>query len=128
MSGSILLDTDVAIDHLRGHPNAIAFLSSLTAQPLTSVVVVAELYAGVRDGVERAKLVTFLGSLTILPLTESIAIEGGLFRRQYGKSHNVGLPDALIAATAQHAGLQLATLNARHFPMLDDVLVPYAKP
>jgi hypothetical protein len=128
MSDAILLDTDVAIDHLRGLPDAVAFFGGLTVQPSTSVVVVAELYAGVRDGGERAKLVAFLSGLIILPLTESIAIEGGLFRRQYGKSHNVGLPDALIAATAKHAGLRLITLNSRHFPMLADISTPYTKP
>jgi predicted nucleic acid-binding protein len=128
MSDPILLDTDVAVDHLRGYPDAVAYFSNLTVQPSTSVVVVAELYAGVRDGAERAKLVAFLNSLIILPLSEPIAVDGGLFRRQYGKSHNVGLPDALIAATAKHAGLILVTLNKRHFPMLADVVVPYNKP
>jgi predicted nucleic acid-binding protein len=33
----------------------------------------------------------------------------------------------LIAACVQAAGATLATLNRRHFPMLANVLVPYAK-
>ncbi|MGH6898345.1 MAG: hypothetical protein ACREJ5_17635 [Geminicoccaceae bacterium] len=33
--------------------------------------------------------------------------------------------DALIAATAQVHGVRLITRNARHFPMLADLLVPY---
>jgi predicted nucleic acid-binding protein len=35
------------------------------------------------------------------------------------------LLDALIAATAKLHGVRLVTRNVRHFPMLDDVLVPY---
>ncbi len=35
--------------------------------------------------------------------------------------------DALIAASAEAAGATLLTLNRRHFPMLAEVLVPYAK-
>jgi predicted nucleic acid-binding protein len=32
-------------------------------------------------------------------------------------SHGIDIPDAIIAATAEHHGLKLATLNVRHFPM-----------
>jgi predicted nucleic acid-binding protein len=32
-------------------------------------------------------------------------------------SHDVQLGDALLAATADHHGLELATLNVKHFPM-----------
>jgi predicted nucleic acid-binding protein len=34
----------------------------------------------------------------------------------------------LIAATALAHGATLVTLNAKHFPMLPSVLVPYQKP
>jgi predicted nucleic acid-binding protein len=50
---------------------------------------------------------------------------GGAYRRRYGPSHGVLILDALIAATAQVHGAHLVTRNARHFPMLDDLLVPY---
>ena len=35
--------------------------------------------------------------------------------------------DALIAASAEMSGCTLATLNEKHFPMLETVLVPYRK-
>jgi len=124
----LLLDTNVIIDHLRGNPKAVAFLNGLTTSPLTSVIVVAELFAGVREGAERVQLERFLSALTVLPLSDDTAIHGGLLRRQYGKSHNVGLADALIAATTQASNATLVTLNAKHFPMLADVIVPYSKP
>jgi predicted nucleic acid-binding protein len=44
---------------------------------------------------------------------------------QYRGRHGVGIPDALIAATARAHGARLVTRNLRHFPMLDDLLVPY---
>jgi predicted nucleic acid-binding protein len=43
----------------------------------------------------------------------------------HGQSHGVLIPDVLIAATAQVHGARLVTRNARHFPMLDTLLVPY---
>ena len=38
-----------------------------------------------------------------------------------------GLADCMIAATASHHQLELATLNDKHFGMLQDVVVPYQK-
>jgi predicted nucleic acid-binding protein len=47
--------------------------------------------------------------------------------RRYRRSrHAVGLGDYLIAATADVKGLQLATLNVRHFPMLKHLQPPFA--
>lgn len=63
----------------------------------------------------------------VATLDERTAQMGGLFRRDYGKSHNVGLADALIAATANNYGLTLATLNKKYYPMLQKILVPYLK-
>ena len=60
-------------------------------------------------------------------LGRDIAAKGGLYRRDYIKSHNVGLADALIAATAKHLDATLLSLNKKHFPMLKSVLVPYKK-
>lgn len=123
----LLLDTDIIIDYLRNRPEAIEFIEGLKERPATSVIVVAELYAGIRDGGERQRLVELLDATTIIAIDEPLAVEGGLIRRQYGKSHGVGLDDALIAATAKAHGAALATLNQKHFPMLKDVVVPYRK-
>ena len=47
----------------------------------------------------------------------AIAARAGVFVRLYGGSHSIDDPDAIIAATAEHHGLRLATLNVKHFPM-----------
>lgn len=127
MSARLLIDTDVVIDYLRELPEAVEYLEERTEVLLLSVVTVAELYAGVREGKERRKLQTFLGAFEILPLEASVAERGGLFRRDFGSTHSTGLADALIAATAEAAGAPLVTLNQKHFPMLRDVVVPYRK-
>ena len=88
----------------------------------------AELYSGVRDGEERKALESFLSVFTLVPVTEDIATKGGLNRRDYGKSHGVGLADAIIAATAEVKCATLVTLNKKHFPMLASVHIPYTKP
>ncbi|MFM7734171.1 MAG: type II toxin-antitoxin system VapC family toxin [Cyanobium sp.] len=123
----LMVDTDVLIDYLRDHSQAVAFLESCEQPLATSVITVAELYAGVRDGEERQRLDAFVAAFKVLALDRQPAQRAGLWRRQYGPSHGTGLADALIAASAEAAGATLVTLNRRHFPMLAEVIVPYAK-
>jgi predicted nucleic acid-binding protein len=127
MADRLLFDTDVLIDYLRDEPAAVGFISHLTERPAVSAITIAELYAGVRDGEERTALDSFITSFEILPVTEAIARRGGLVRRDYHRSHNVSLPDALIAATCEVHGLPLVTLNRRHYPMATNLQVPYTK-
>ena len=123
----LLLDTSILVDYLRNKPAAVTYVEATAAQQLLSAVVVAELYGGVRDGAERAQLDALVASYSVLPVTESIAVEAGLLWRQYRPSHGVGLADALLAATALVHNATLVTLNSKHFPMLPILLVPYQK-
>ena len=128
MSERLVIDTDVLIDYLRDHEAATAYLEACS-QPLTlSVISVAELSMGVRDGEERSRLDDFITAFETLPVDAPIAIQAGLWRRHYGRSHGTGLAEALIAASASAAQATLVTLNRKHFPMLANVLVPYSKP
>ena len=124
----LLLDTDVIIDFLRGRAQAVNYINGLTSPFLISSITVAELYSGVREGDERTALDAFVAAFEVVPVSTEIAIKGGLFRRDWGKSHKVGLADALIAATAEVRVATLITLNVKHFPMLSSVQAPYIKP
>ncbi len=121
----LLIDTDVLIDYLRGKQEAVDYVDNLTAPLFLSVITVAKLYAGVRDGAERTKLDAFINAFSTVPLDREIGVTGGMYRRDYGKSHGTGLADALIAATARLHSLTLVTLNKKHFPMLTSIIVPY---
>lgn len=125
----MIVDTDVLIDFLRGRPEAREFVAGLPREAAISVVTVAELFVGVREGEERAALEAMVSSFQVFPLDATIAAQGGLLRRDFGKSHGVGLNDALIGATALAHALPLATLNVKHYPMLDiaQVIQPYLK-
>ena len=126
MTLRLLLDTDVLVDYFRGRIQALAYLRARSEPILISAITVAELYDGVREGEERRGVEQFLALLEIIPVDAEIARKGGLYRRDYGPSHGIGLADALIAATAELHQAKLVTLNARHFPMME-VEVPYAK-
>lgn len=123
-----LVDTSVAVDHLRGHAPATELLSELTRsdEPLVaSELVRFELLAGVRAS-ERDRLETFFGALTWVPVTEAVAREAGELAQRHRRSHT-GIDDVdyLIAATALLLEADLLTTNVRHFPMLRGLRLPY---
>lgn len=125
MSTSILVDTNVLVDYLRGYDPAKKFLEAGHDPMFISAITVAELYAGVRNKNERKIISEFISIFEIISVSEIIAVQGGLYRKEYGKSHGAGLADCLIAASAQFVKAQFVTLNKKHFPMLKNVLVPY---
>ena len=123
----ILVDSDVLIAHLRGLDSARDWLiDARTHGPLAiSVVSIAELVGGMRS-IERREVWRLLASFRAEPATEIIARRAGEMMRRYRRSHTgIGLGDYLIAATADVKGLQLATLNVRHFPMFEGLQPPF---
>jgi predicted nucleic acid-binding protein len=124
----MLVDSDVLIAHLRGFGPARDWLvDARKAGPLAiSVVSISELVGGMRS-VERREVWRLLSSFRAEPATEIIARRAGEMMRRYRRSHSgIGLGDYLIAATADVKGLQLATLNVRHFPMFNELQPPFA--
>lgn len=124
---TILVDTDVLVDHLRGLAKAVAFIQAERDRIALSAITVAELYAGVREGEERERLDELVSVFAVLPVTPEIARMAGLYKRDFAKSHGVGLADCLIASTAQAHRLGLVTLNRSHYPMLPALKTPYRK-
>jgi predicted nucleic acid-binding protein len=128
MTDPLLFDTDVLIDFLRFQTDAVSYLNSRTERLLVSAITVAELYTGVRVGRETTELVALLGILEVISVDRDTAEMAGRFRQTYRKSHHLDITDALIAATAVREGATLVTLNRKHFPMIPNLIVPYAKP
>ena len=127
MAGSILLDTDVLVDFFRGHSKAVAFVNAHSARIILSSIVVAELYAGVKGDAEQSVLENFVSLFRVVPVSAEIAKTGGLYKHDYGRSHGVGLADAILAATAEAENAELKTLNTRHYPMLKGLRPAYKK-
>lgn len=123
-----LLDTTIAIDHLRGTDAAVALLRRLVDEDetvLASELVRFELLAGVRDD-ELEALELFLSALSWVPVDEEVARTAGLLARRHRGAHS-GIDDVdyLIAATALLLEAELLTTNVRHFPMLAGLAPPY---
>ena len=63
----------------------------------------------------------------IVHVTSEIARLGGLYKRDYGRSHGIGFADAIVAATATLENAELKTLNVKHYPMLNPIQPAYRK-
>jgi predicted nucleic acid-binding protein len=123
-----LLDTSVAIDHLRGSPPAVELLGGLieAEEPLlASEVVRFELLAGVREKEVRV-LERFFSVLSWVPVGEEVSRAAGTLAQRHRRSHS-GIDDAdyLIAATALLLDAELLTTNVRHFPMIGGLKSAY---
>ena len=123
-----LLDTTIAVDHLRGDQPAVDLLRGLVESSETlaaSEIVRFELVAGVRDD-ELPALEQFFSAVSWVAIDEEVARAAGELARTYRRA-NSGIDDAdyLIAATALLLEAELLTTNVRHFPMLPGLQPPY---
>ncbi|CAN5238196.1 type II toxin-antitoxin system VapC family toxin [soil metagenome] len=123
-----VVDSSVAVDHLRGYAPAAGLLDGLLADGValvSSEIVRFELLGGVRHE-ERTVLETFFDGLDWMAVTEEIARQAAVFARHYRASHSgICTADYLIAATAQVLDAPLLTRNVRHFPMFAELAAPY---
>jgi tRNA(fMet)-specific endonuclease VapC len=106
-----LLDTDVLIDHLRGHRHL------GDEDTAISVISRTELFAG-SEGQEKA-VEALLEDCEEVAVDVSIARRAGRIKRRTG----LKIADALIAATALEHNLPLLTRNLRHFERVADLVV-----
>ena len=109
-----VVDTDIVIDHLRGHRRIRADV------PLAySTVTRCELFAGT----DAAAIVrTLLDAMIEVAVDRTVAETAGAIRRDHGLS----VPDALVAATALGLRIPLITRNARHFRAVTGLVVRQA--
>ena len=91
----------------------------------TSVVSLTEIAGGMRSP-ERREVMRLLGSTQRFEVSEQVAWRAATLMREYRRSHTaIGLGDYLIAATALTEGLELTTLNVRHYPMFPGLARPF---
>lgn len=107
----VLLDTDVLIDHIRGH-NRLD-----TDDTAISVVTRTELFAG--DERQEVAVEALLEDCEEWAVDPSTARRAGQIKRQTG----LRIADALIAATALEHRLPLMTRNRRHFERVPGLIV-----
>lgn len=125
---TIVVDTTVLIDHLRGVAaarEAVARALRSGERIVGSVVTRGEVFTGMRAG-EEWETEQLLDLVDWLPVTLDIADRAGRIGRGFVRSHpGVDMADYIIGATTELVEGNLWTLNIKHFPMFPGLERPY---
>lgn len=119
LSAGYLIDSDIIIEILRGNKkikSSFDVIKSHNPNIYYSPVGKAEIFAGAFEK-EKDDIKLFFNQMLCLDITAAIGEKAGNFLNTFKKSHNIGLGDALIAATAILYELELITQNIKHYPM-----------
>jgi predicted nucleic acid-binding protein len=118
--GSVLLDTTVVIDLLRGRRSALARLRALRGAgdaPYVCAINVEETVRGLRPG-ERDRVRALFAGLREAPLGSTEGWVAGEWRRDFAvRGVTLSQADCLVAASAAAIGGRVATGNPKDFPM-----------
>ncbi len=112
----MLIDSDVLIWFLRGHPKAAVRLALLPQWRL-SIVTYMEIAQGCHTKAElvQTKEGLALRNTEIISISSTIGQLAADLIDAWAHSHGLRLADALIAATALELNMPLITSNTKHF-------------
>jgi len=120
-----LIDTDWAVDYLKGVDEKVSFLQSAENLYITSISI-GELIEGI-EGSEKKEdrirgLENFLANITVVSFTEEMAYTFGKIRNDLRKKGKLpGDIDLMIAATALHLDLEVLTDNKKHYEHISGI-------
>lgn len=121
-----LIDADILIWHLRGERKAADYLRKLADDPdmemWTGAMQRAEVLFFMRPH-EEEKTLMLLSRIRTATVDQPVIDEAGRLFRKWNPSHGIDPNDAILAATALTSGGQIHTLNLKHYPMKDVVVI-----
>ena len=118
----VLCDTNIFIEIYKGNLSVIDVFKKIGQSNVAiSDVTCAELLYGARNKIELNLIKRDINKLFILPISSAISSQAISLIEQYTLSHNLNLPDALIASTAIIHNIELYTLNLKDFKFLEDI-------
>ena len=115
----IVLDTNILIEVLKGNETIVQKLESSNFSFCISSITVMELYYGALNKAELFNLKKFVNLFTVIEVDENISSISTELIFEYAKSHNLTIPDSLIASTAISKNLKLYTLNLKDFKYIE---------
>jgi len=115
----ILLDTNVLIEILKDNQSTIERVQSFNSSLAISSITVMELFYGALNKAEVQKLEKFVALFEIIDINEAISQQSIILIETYSKSHNLDIPDSLIASTALVLDVPLFTYNLKDFRFID---------
>ena len=119
-----LCDTNIFISAFNGRQDTNEELRSIGYSNIAiSSITVMELYQGMGNKTELAVMKKNIHYFDVIHLSTAISLRAIDFIERYRLSHNLQIPDAIIAATAAVSGIELFTYNFKDFDFLPGVLL-----
>jgi tRNA(fMet)-specific endonuclease VapC len=120
----LLLDTCIVIDYLRNKPLVVNFIETKGKNSfILPTPVIIELYKGVRDNKEFRTLQKEIQHFSTIDIDTNVSQIANRLAEKYALSHQMGLGDTLIAATALVYQLELRTYNLKDFRFIPNIQV-----
>jgi len=119
----IVLDTNILIEILKNNRTIIEKLELFDTTFYISSITVMELYYGALNKVELFQLKKFIALFYVIEINENISTISTELIFEYAKSHNLAIPDSLIASTAISLNSKLFTLNLKDFRYIDGLVL-----
>lgn len=128
MGPLIVLDTDVFIDYFRGVTLASEYLRSLSLSEndcRCTDITMMELFRGAKGKRDLQRIKKFFreNGFVSLPVTSLASRLAVRLLEEYGLSHGLEIPDALIAGVVLSVGAELITGNSHHFDFIPGLSV-----
>lgn len=116
----VFIDSCIVIDSIKGIEDIKNQLSQIKI-PCINFIVEMELLQGAKDKRELKKIVKELNAFNRLYFQNEIAKLSTQLLKDYALSHNLQIPDAIIAATCLVYNIPLFTHNKRDFKFIPDL-------
>jgi predicted nucleic acid-binding protein len=117
-----LCDTNILIEYLRGNESVRDMLLNDKRSGLgMSTISMMELVIGAYNNDEVRLIKKTFADYKIVEVNEKISILARNLCESYSKSHNLQIPDAIIAATAITEKIPLGTFNVADFAFIPHI-------
>lgn len=118
----VLCDTNVIIEFFKGNNKTLKELEQIGYDNIAiSAITVMELYYGALNKKELNKIKKCIYSLNVYLIDSSISEISIELIEEYSKSHNLMIPDAIIAATAISLQMGIFTYNIKDFSFIKEL-------
>lgn len=116
----IILDTNILIEILKNNQSTINEVEKYDIHYISEVTKM-ELFYGAKNKLELKKLNKFVSLFEIIPIDTKISNVASDLIYEYAKSHNLNIPDALIASTSLSTEYTLFTYNLKDFKYIENI-------
>lgn len=118
----VLCDTNIIIELYKGNASVVKSLKAIGQENIVvSIITSGELLYGALNKRELSRISNDMSHLNVLEVSRPVCDTFMNLMMKYSLSHNLNLPDGLIAATAIAHDTPLYTLNRKDFHYIEGI-------